>query len=180
MIRPGRLALWTFLAATLCACTFTRDKKADEHLALQEHQEHQAAVHETETVQTGSETITTTIEEYEAEEPPQVPAGPQAAAAQEGSQHPDGRPAPVRPLLVKRTVTVDQRSPVIATKAREVLETGAEDVGLDMTRHTEDDAKTSPALAGYLWMVLAAAVVAGAAWAAWKFSLPGKILAWLK
>lgn len=65
-------------------------------------------------------------------------------------------------------------------KAREVLETGAEDVGLDMTRHTEDDAKTSPALAGYLWIALVVAAVAGAGWLAWRFSLPGKLVAVIK
>lgn len=173
------------LLAICCACTFTRDKKDDEHLAVQEHAAQKLDEHETETKQTGPETITTTTEEYEdADEPVLVRSGDAGGGLPVGpvlqSGHQVDAPRPIGRVLVKRTVTIDQRGPVVATKTREAEETGAEDVGLDMTRHTETTSETSPALAGWLWMALAAAAVVGGGWLAWKFSLPGKLLALIR
>lgn len=182
MRRLHRLAVWILLTIGLCGCTFSKEKKEDEHLALQEHATRKGEQQATETVRTGPETITTTTEEYEdTNEPPQVPAAPpdgglplwccSSTVDQMRALRPIGR------VLVKRTVTVDQRGPVVAIKASSATESGCEDVGLDLTKHTEDDSNTSPALAGYLWMALAVAAVVGAGWLAWKFSLPGKIMA---
>lgn len=168
------LAIFT----SCCACTFTRDKKDDEHLAVQEHAEQQLAEHEQETKQTGPETITTTIEEYD-DDDPGSDSGTDGGVA--GGGEPRGAPdvarrATVAPHLIKRTVVVDQRGPVVDTKTREAQEAGSEDVGLDMTRHIEVKTKDAPALAGWLWIALAVAAVAGVGWAAWKFSLPGKVV----
>lgn len=183
-----RLAVWALLTIGLCACTFTRDKKDDEHLAVHEHQEQKLDRQSNEVKQSGPETITTTVEEYEVESAGIEPALP-ANVAPEMDQPGIGPSASTKPprnqataahVLVKRTVTVDQRGPVVDTKTVQAQETGCEDLGLDMTRHTETTSKTSPALAGYLWMALAAAAVAGAGWLAWKFSLPGKLLALIR
>lgn len=166
----------------ICGCTFSKEKKEDEHLAVQEHATQKLDEQSTETKQSGPETITTTTEEYEdADEPGDVRGGDLDGGLPVGPVHQPGHqvdaPRPIGRVLVKRTVTVDQRGPVVDTKTVQAQETGCEDVGLDLTRHTETKTKDAPALAGYLWMALAAAVVAGGAWAAWKFSLPGKLLA---
>lgn len=131
--------------ASCVGCTRTTEAKVDEHLALREHQAHQAVEHETETVQTGPETITTTIEEYDDDDPgsdSSTDGG--VAGGGDARRAPDvARRAAVAPRLVKRTVTVDQRGPVVAIKAREAQETSSEDVGLDMTYKGSTTTKTS-------------------------------------
>lgn len=173
------------LLLVLCACSFSKEKQDDEHLAVQEHAAQKLDEHETSTMQAGPETITTTTEEYEdVDESVLVRSGDAGGGLPVGPVHQFGHqvdaPRPIGRVLIKRTVVVDQRGPVVETKTREAEETGAEDVGLDMTRHTEMASKTSPALAGWLWMALAAAAVVGAGWLAWKFSLPGKLLALIR
>lgn len=179
-----------FLLLAICyACSFSKEKKDDEHMVAQEHATQKLDEHETETKQTGPETITTTVEEYEMPQgsplagdtaPNRVLPISGLADARPTMFPADARKMPPAAVMVKRTVIVDQRGPVVATKTREAEETGAEDVGLDMTRHTEMASKTSPALAGWLWMALAAAAVVGGGWLAWKFSLPGKLLALIR
>lgn len=175
---------WLALAL-LCACTFSKEKKEDEHLTVQEHATEQRDRQATEVKQIGPETITTTTEEYEdADEPGDVRSGDPDGGLPVGpvrqSGHQVDAPRPIGRVLIKRTVVVDRRGPVVDTKTTQAEETGCEDVGLDLTRHVETTSKTSPALAGYLWMALAAAAVVGAGWLAWKFSLPGKLLALLR
>lgn len=188
-LRPlEKLAVGLLLSLWFCGCTFSKEKKEDEHLAVQEHAAQKLDEHETETRQTGPETITTTIEEYEDADPGMglgADGGVAGSGASLGAPVVDDRAAPSAVAagasrFIRRTVIVDQRGPIIETKARETQETGSEDVGLDMTRHLDTESKTSPALAGYLWMLAAVAAVVGIGWAAWKFSLPGKILGLLK
>lgn len=188
-LRPlEKLAVGLLLSLWFCGCTFSKEKKEDEHLAVQEHAERRADEHEIETKQTGPETITTTIEEYEDGDHGMglgAAGGVAGSGSALGAPVVAGRAAPPAvaagaPRFIRRTVIVDQRGPVVETKAREIQETGSEDVGLNMTRRLDTESKTSPALAGYLWMLAAAAAVAGIGWAAWKFSLPGKILGLLK
>lgn len=158
---------WALLA--LCACTFTRDKKDDEHLTVQEHATVRAEQAQTETKTEGPETITTTVEEW-AEEP--------AAALDAGAAAPVVRPSAsaAAPRILRRTTTVDQRGPVTDVKRESASEMGSEDIGLDMTKHTEEKSSTSywPP-----WWLLAGGVlgVAAAGWAAYRFTPWGRALA---
>lgn len=185
-MRPAeRLALWVLLTLGLCGCTFSKEKKEDEHLAVQEHATQKADVRETETKQTGPETITTTIEEYDDGDSgvgPGADGGVTWSGVTLGAPVVAGREAapPVGPRHYKKTTIVDQRGAVTDTKAREAEEIGTEDVGLDMTYHGETKTKDAPALAGWLWIAVAVAAVAGLGGAAWKFSLPGKVLSLLR
>jgi hypothetical protein len=107
------------LALALAACARTSQVKSE------------ASVHETtqETVQTGPETITTTVEEYAAPEevagrsvtPGSVAVLPSGEPSASLSEAPRQTPQPHASLpphgpLVKRTVTVDERGPVTATR----------------------------------------------------------------
>lgn len=172
----------------LASCTFSRDKREDSSLREREHATVRAEQAQTETRTEGPETITTTIEEYEDGAPQE--ASPQGAAGrlhvqmveapQQGSgneqasaQHP---PQASTGRIVRRTVTVDQRGPVTDVKRESASETGSEDIGLDMTKHTEEKSSTSywPP-----WWLLAGGVlgVAGAGWAAYRFTPWGRALA---
>lgn len=173
---PIALAL-TLAVLFLCAgCTRTTETRAEQHIAVQETQATKASEKTTEVVQTGPETITTTTEEFE-EPPSPVPAGPLAAAEQNGSQHPDGRPAPGRPFLVKRTVIVDHRDPITDTKTETARQASTEATTATLEAKTSKDTKTAPSLAGWLWLLLIGAGVLAVAGLAWKFSLPGRLMA---
>lgn len=165
----------------LCACTFTRDKKADEHLTLQEHATQQGEQQATETKTKGPTDITTNTDTRQLAIEVEDPDGGIELAVVSKDRPlklaPGSRVIGSVPLSETTVQRTEHQAGTVDTKASSATENGCEDVGLDLTKHTEDDSNTSPALAGYLWMVLAVAAVAGAGWLAWKFSLPGKILA---
>lgn len=169
--------------ASCVGCTRTTEARIDEHLALQEHAAQKLDEHETETRQTGPETITTTTEEYEDGDlgiDPGAAGGVAGSDAAIGVPVVAGRPAsPVAPRLVRRTVVVDQRGPIVDTKAREVQETGSEDVGLDMTYEGSTTTKTSYWPPWWVF-VGGTAVLALASWAAYKFTPLGKLVAMVR
>lgn len=104
-------AIWLILGTGLCGCTRTSEVKTSEKTAFQQELKGRERDRSTEVVQTGPETITTTVEEWGAAEdfgPPGAPA-PVATGIPVGIR-PAIQVAPA-PHLVKRTVTVDQRGP---------------------------------------------------------------------
>lgn len=179
------VAPWALLTIGLCGCTRTKDVRAEEHATLQETRSATMQRDIVKTVQTGPETITTTTEEFE------VGAGSNAQATQADApanvgqrEHRVGNPedagvAPRAPFLVKRTVTVDQKGPTVTAIAAEAK--GASSAALAATDDKKLEEKTTTRWGPPWWVwALLAAVVAGAAWAAWKFSLPGRVFGWLK
>jgi hypothetical protein len=174
------------LCLAALACTKSVQVKTDEHVQEQDHKQTSADTQTTETVQSGPETITTTVEEFEAPEqqtpsvaPPTAPsvsgAGAATVARFRGSDSGAINMPPV-PILVKRTITVDQRGTLIATTATNAKEAVSEDLGLDMTNHTKTATKTRYGPSFFVWIALAAGVVA-AGWAAYKFTPWGRAVA---
>jgi hypothetical protein len=110
------------------------------------------------TVQTGPETITTTVEEFETGG---LPAGDGAApkSAKPLTQQPPTLPH--APVLVKRTVTVDQRAPAVAETHIEANGSLEEKSGL------KKEDKAAPAAGCMLglgfWGAIAIAAVLGVA-----------------
>lgn len=168
------------LLLVLCACTFTRDKKSDEHLTLQEHATQQGEQQATETKTRGPTDITTNIDTRQlAVEVEDADGGLELAVVPEDRPlklAPGSRVIGSVPLSETTSQRTEHQAGVVVAKASSATESGCEDVGLDLTKHTETKTKDTPALAGWLWIALAVAAVAGVGWAAWKFSLPGKIV----
>lgn len=137
-------ALWWFkaicLVPLLCCCTRTKEVHEQEHAAAQATVQTASEKQFDETLQRGPETITTTVEEYE------------DAAVLAGS--PDGGTADhpvipaaaghvggvVQPVLIKRTVVVDQRGAVTDTKTAEAK--GASTAAFAATDDKKIDEKT--------------------------------------
>jgi hypothetical protein len=115
MNRLERVAMWVLLTLGLCGCAHTLKQEA--HVDIKEADREVV----TTTTQTGPETITVTVEEFEAltAAPKEVMPSAPATVAPNGMHLPILRiPAtrgavtqPEHGPLVKRTVTVDQRAP---------------------------------------------------------------------
>lgn len=158
---------------SICACTHTSQIKAESHRSLEKHSEKQAEEKTVETVRTGPETITVTVEEYEVAPGPSVPTESAAAHVSTRNQAAAARPAAgaesaAAPLiLVKRTVTVDQRGPVLDVKRADDTQAVKEASTETLDAKTATKTKTAPALAGWLYVALAVGalvVVGGTAW----------------
>lgn len=189
MRRLKKLAVWAFCTYCFCGCTRTVEVKAETHetASLVEQQLSKEKV--VETVQVGPETITTTVEEYEPCEPTECDASPDGGAPAaiptlNGGIAPTRSAAAVRgaphaPILLKRTVTVDQRGPSIDTKATEATASSSATQAIKLDSKTETTTKTRYGPALWLLALLAAAL-ALVGWLAFKFSLFGRIAAFLK
>lgn len=119
MTRLERLAVWALLTLGLCGCTRTVETRSESALRADVATRAEAATSTTETVTSGPETITTTTEEYEVGAAPI--SGPPLLSASEtagdaGSSTARAVPLPPRAALIKRTVVVDQRGPVVDTR----------------------------------------------------------------
>lgn len=71
---------------------------------------------------------------------------------------------------------VIQTGPILDTKRQADKEASSATQTVKTEEKAATKTKTAPALSGYLWMALAAVVVGGIGWAAWKLSPLGKIL----
>jgi cobalamin biosynthesis Mg chelatase CobN len=137
----------------------------------------EASVHETtqETVQTGPETITTTVEEFVVAPEPSMSAdqanhaGRSPIASKEPQPPGTTQVEAIRSThLVKRTVTVDERGPVTATST---------DTKQAATK-TEASNSSTPQLpavkcgfGGSVWGLVVLLVLLGAAFALWRLKL---------
>lgn len=200
MKRLERLALWLLITAGLCSCVKTSEVKADEKLAIQEEKKTAATQSITETVQTGpSETVIYKFAPPDENEPVPGNAGPPVVAETEAST-PDrhGREqggARVRPIsdpssslpvsdglpphgpLVEMQII--RTGPTLATKAATSTASSCEDLGLNLEKHTQT--KTATRYGPPLWLLaLLAAALALVGWLVWRFSLFGRIAAFLR
>lgn len=185
-----RCALWGLLTIGLCGCTRTSEVKTSEKTAFQQELKGRERDRSTEVVQTGPQTVTTTVEEFAVATPEEAREVALAGSADTSSgAAPAIRPAHAGvgiqgaapasphqgfPLLVKRTVTVDQRGPVVATKTE--VATKVESASLT---EKQEKAITTKKRTSYwppwLAMLGVAVAVGGAAYAAWRFSLFGRL-----
>jgi hypothetical protein len=147
--------------------------RSDQKLAVQEEVHEQGRERTSETVQTGPETITTTTEEFEVPGPlsPDGSSPPHQRVYELGGiekhasdgltapAHPDQRSVPAAPVLVKRTVVVDQRGASLATKNES--STQAKTASLSEKQEKASDTKKKTSYWPPLWMWLAGAVLLG-------------------
>lgn len=157
-------------------CTRTSEVKTDDKLDVQQEVKARSTEQTAETVQTGPETITTTTEEYTDADVPDAVVGPAPGVAARSA----GAVVPVRAQLpasrlVKRTVTVDQRGPVLDTK-NAVTQT-AKDTSLAEKQEKASDTKkkTSYWPPWWVWALGACGVALGIAVA--RKTLLGKAVA---
>lgn len=181
-----RLAILLLLAA--CATSKTQEA----HSTFQNSE--QALLSEGKQVEqhteAGPETITTTVEEFSLPQKEVVPSDPEI---KETSEHPAQRGVSVAqgassdarrgPLLVKRTVTVDRRGPVVqdtSLQAQGSLRTHAE-AKADAEAHSQATMKPSGLLGGLmaLWPEALFALLACTAFAVWRLK-PSWLTAILK
>lgn len=177
---------WLTFLVVCIACTRTTETKTDEHLALKEHGTTKAAEHSTEVVQTGpGRTVVYKFAPLEEKSGAGfTPASPRvgtsassgsgvrpAAAAPAHQDHPAADGLPAHGALVEMDI-IDTGS-VVDTKANDSTASTCEDLGLNLTKHSERDTRTTPALSSWLfWILIAAGVVVVAGGVAWKFKPP--------
>lgn len=174
------------VAALLVNCTRTVEVKAETHetASLVEKQLSKEKV--VETVQVGPETITTTVEEFEIAPPLLLSSGqhlPSFDGPEQSAGPVSARGAapimPPAPILVKRTITVDQRGPSIDTKASEATASSSATQAIKLDSKTETTTKTR--YGPPLWLLaLLAAALALVVWLVWRFSLFGRIAAFFR
>lgn len=155
---------WLVLIALL-ACTRSSEVKTEAKTELR------AEENVTQTVQTGPETITTTTEEYGApqkNEAAQATGGlsvqgevEQGDRTQTKAEHPKKTSAGL--TLVKRTIVVDQRGPVIDTTVAAATMAVAKIANSDATK----DSSVGLSWKFYAAGVLAILLLAGAAYVLW-------------
>lgn len=189
IFRFSLLGLW------LIACTHSRVERHEASAELHETVQATTDQRVDETVQRGPETITTTVEEFayapqdglaaahESGLAPDEPAGPPGAA------HPQPVPRGAREIaggsgggplageiLVKRTVTVDQRGTVTETIAAEAK--GASTAALAVKVKDKGSVADSTRWGPPWWVyALVGVALAGAGYVAWKLKPPW--LGWL-
>lgn len=145
----------------LLGCTRSSEVKTEAKTDLR------AEENVTQTVQTGPETITTTTEEYAI---PNLAAtevsrdGDSQILTRRRSAPRDGGAKTVPTLLVKRTVVVDQRGPVIDTTVAAATTTVATDSHSDATKASSVGLSWKFYAAGVLVVLL----LAGAAYVLWR------------
>lgn len=165
-----KMAVLALLTLGFCGCTRTSEVKAEEKIAVQEEVKARSTEQTAETVQTGPETITTTVEEYEEPEnatgsAPVSRVEPVGKSDNAPMAHPTAEGATIRPpgVLVKRTVVVDQRGPVLDTKSA-VTQT-AKTASLTGKQESTSDTKKSTkwGVPRWLWALGACGVALGIA-----------------
>lgn len=147
-------------------------------------------------MQQGPETITTTVEEFAAPASLSAPgfdgalslAPPPSNASQLGiGLHVGGsKPSatatdslPSAPILVKRTVTVDQRGPITDTKAENAKAASGGKRNEQEEADTDETTKTRAGPSPFFWLGIGSGLVL-AVGLALKFNLFGKLLALVK
>lgn len=180
-----RLALWLLLGYALCGCTRTVEVKAETHAELQQETRQRETQAVSSTVQTGPETITTTVEEFEMPQgsplagdtaPNRVLTISELADARPTMFPADAQKMPPAAVMVKRTVIVDQRGPVVATTR--AVDKEIANTTLAAKVDEKKDLKRTTRYGPAWWVWVSAAVALGlAVWLVWRFSLPGKIVA---
>lgn len=194
-----RVALWALLTIGLCGCTRTKDVRAEEHATLQETR---SATHDN----TVDEKRASSSAETLTKAPTDVESKSDTRELAVEVQAPDGsltlaRVSRAHPLKLAAGSKVIGSVPVVErTGQRDEHRGGSVDekqVNGNAEKHAEAKGASSAALAAtddkkleektttrwgppwWVWALLAAGV-AGAAWAAWRFSLPGRVFGWLK
>lgn len=147
-----------------CATSKTSEQHLDAVTAVDSAALAQAT--ETRTVQTGPETITTTVEEFVQEAPPR--AGPVSAPTAARA------PASGPPAIIRRTVTVDQRGPSLQQTTLNAQASTETHATAALASEAHSSKKTSWWPPWWLWLG-AAAAIAGAAYAVWRIRPP-----WIK
>ena len=144
------------LLLLLVGCKTTSSAESHASVDATTDRDTTAAKTVTSRVETGPETVTTTVEEF-------------APAAEVDAGTPDAGQPPPRPrrILVKRTVIVDTKAPVVAdtrTEATRATEQHSEVKGETQAKsaHTMAPVGIFAVLAGlWPWLLVAAFVVAG-------------------
>lgn len=160
MTRLERLVLWLLLGYGFCGCTRTVETRAESTLQATQAVQEKASETTTETVQTGPETITTTVEEWAAAPAAQVSSRNQAAA---DHPRPGAESAAAPPILVKRTVTVDRRGPILDVKASVETSSLKSQQSIQATTKTATKATTSYWPPAWLLATLAGLLTLGLA-----------------
>lgn len=165
---------WLAFALLLCGCAH---KHAEEHSASAEIHETariEQETHSITTVQRGPETITTTVEEFAplpSVEASDIPRADTARGATPmGLQPPPTARVdmlPRAPILVKRTIIVDQRGPASTTIAAEAKGASTAAIAAEAEAHDKLRTSTSVGPSPLAWALIALAL-AGAGLAAWK------------
>lgn len=141
-------APWWFkaicLVPLLCCCTRTKEVHEQENVEQQATVQTATEKQFDETLQRGPETITTTTEEYEDADPSAVVRGGESdggfAAVPVLPVHSQQLVGVAQPVLIKRTVVVDQRGAVTDTKTAEAK--GASTAAFAATDDKKIDEKT--------------------------------------
>lgn len=195
----SRAALWLLLTVGLCSCTRTVEVKAETHetaLLVEKQLSKEKVV---ETVQRGpSETVIYKFAPPEENKPVSGNAGPPVvveAEARTPNRHWPVMTTSVRPISDPRSnppvsdglpphgplveMDVIHTGPSIATKATEATASSSATQAIKLDSKTETTTKTR--YGPPLWLLaLLAAALALVVWLAFKFSLFGRIAAFLK
>ena len=117
-VASSPFALLMFVLAALGGCTRTFETRSESSSSAVQQEQASQKERVVETRTEGPEVVTTTVEEYEqpAVEGSSLRGSGPASEPQSGGVSP-AVPHTGNPILVKRTVTVDQRGPVVDTRS---------------------------------------------------------------
>lgn len=160
-----RLALMLALAS----CTRTVETRSESAVQATVAVEERASSTLDEVVQTGPETITTTTEEWET--PPLSLNSGQHLPSFDGPEQSAGPVSargatpilPPQAHLVKRTVTIDQRGPILDAKRQTSTEASSATQTVKSEEKAATVTKTSYWPPWWLWVALAASLAGGVA-----------------
>lgn len=178
-----RVALWALLTVGLCGCATTKQIKTEEHEQLKVDETDKATKHEAETTTTAPTDSSSSSQVEDLGVIAQAADG-SITVARVDSAHPLKLAAGSKVMGTVPLREVEQKSATHQGGSTDTKTTDScEDIGLNLSalknKKSEEDDKTSywPP-----WWLFAggAALLACVAWAAWKFSVPGQVLGWLK
>lgn len=156
----------------LAGCTRTVETRAESALREDVAVRAEARERVTEVTKSGPETITTTVEEWEVGSVASVQAPSLDPVANQRREQ--GASLPQRAALVKRTVTVDQRGPVVDTRHEAASSTATATASIVASSKSSTESKTSYWPPAGLLVFLGIAV-AGGGYVVWRFSLFGRL-----
>lgn len=162
------------LMLALAGCTRTVETRAESALREDVAVRAEARERVTEVTKSGPETITTTVEEWEVGSVASVQAPSLDPVANQRREQ--GASLPQRAALVKRTVTVDQRGPVVDTRHEAASSTATATASIVASSKSSTESKTSYWPPWWLFAGGAGLLVLSG-WAAWKFTPLGRLLA---